>query len=198
MSKNIDLKKIEKKAWTAYFQDGLWDIFMASMMLTMAIRTLTDNVWFTLGMFSGVPILILGKRFVTIPRLGFVKFSQFRTERRIKLFVSIGIAICATVGILLLISQGWEIPRIVSSLGMAIFLALTFCLIAYYLDFPRLIIYGLMFAVNEIIWGQFGEPTGPYVVLIFGITVMVVGLLFLISFIRKYPLPKEEEIANAS
>jgi len=197
MNKELDLKELEKKVWLTYFQDGFWDIFIASMMLTMAIRTLTDNIWFTLGMFTGVPIMVFGKKFITIPRLGRVKFSQFRIKRQIKLVVSIGIAVCATVGLLLLISMGWGAPKAVSSLGMAAFLALIFGLIAYFLDFPRLIIYGLMFAVNEIIWGHFGEPTGPYVVLLFGSVVLVIGLIILISFIRKYPLPKEEEIANA-
>jgi hypothetical protein len=197
MTEEIDLREIEKKAWTAYFQDGLWDIFIASMMLTMAIRTLTDNVWFTLGMFIGVPIIVIGKKFITIPRLGLVKFSQFRMVRQIKLVASIGIAVCATVGLLILINIGWESPKVVTSLGMAVFLALTFGLIAYFLDFLRLSIYGLMFAINEIIWGHFGEPTGPYVALIFGSAVLVIGLIILVSFIRKFPLPKEEETANA-
>jgi len=197
MNKELDLKELEKKVWLTYFQDGFWDIFIASMMLTMAIRTLTDNIWFTLGMFTGVPILVIGKKFITIPRLGHVKFSQFRMKRQIKLMATIGIAVCATVGFLLLISMGWDAPKVISSLGMAVFLALIFGLIAYFLEFPRLFIYGLMFATNEIIWGHFGEPTGPYVVLIFGSTVLVIGLIILASFIRKYPLPKEEEIPNA-
>ena len=197
MNKELDLKELEKKVWLTYFQDGFWDIFIASMMLTMAIRTLTDNVWFTLGMFTGVPILVIGKKFITIPRLGHVKFSQFRMKRQIRLMATIGIAVCATVGFLLLISMGWDAPKVISSLGMAVFLALIFGLIAYFLEFPRLFIYGLMFATNEIIWGHFGEPTGPYVVLIFGSTVLVIGLIILASFIRKYPLPKEEEIPNA-
>jgi hypothetical protein len=189
MNKELDLKEIEKKIWLTYFQDGFWDIFIASMMLTMAIRTLTDNIWFTLGMFTGVPIMVFGKKFITIPRLGHVKFSQFRIKRQIKLVASIGIAVCATVGLLLLISTGWEAPKAVTSLFMAAFLALIFGLIAYFLDFPRLIIYGLMFAVNEIIWGHFGEPTGPYVVLIFGSVVLVIGLTFLLHFIHHYPVP---------
>lgn len=197
MNKELDLKELEKKVWLTYFQDGLWDIFIASMMLTMAIRTLTDNVWFTLGMFLGVPIIVIGKKFITIPRLGHVKFGQFRQKRQIKLMASIGIAVCATVGFLVLINMGWETPKVISSLGMAVFLALIFGLIAYFLDFPRLFVYGLLFAINEIIWGRFGEPTGPYVVLIFGSAVLIIGLIILISFIRKYPLLKEEEIANA-
>jgi hypothetical protein len=197
MNQNLDLKALEKKAWTSYFQDGLWDIVIASMMLTMAIRTLTDNVWFTLGMFSGVIILVIGKRFITIPRLGRVKFSQFRIMRQTKLVVSIGIAVIATFGLLLLINMGWEFSKVITSLGMAVFLALVFGLIAYFLDFPRLFIYGLMFAINEIIWGHFGEPTGPYVILIFGSAVLIVGLVILASFLRKYQLPTGEE-ANGS
>ena len=192
MPEKINLKEIERKAWTTYFQDGLWDIFIASMMLTMAIRTLTDNVWFTLGMFTGVPIMVLGKKYITIPRLGFVKFSQFRMMRNIKLVASIGIAVTATVGLVLLINMGWESPKFVTSLGMAVFLALTFGLIAYFLDFKRLFIYGLMFAINEIIWGHFGEPIGPYVVLIFGSVVLIIGLVILVLFLHKYLSPTKE------
>ncbi len=196
MTEKINLGELEKKAWTSYFQDGLWDIVIASMMLTMAIRTLTDNVWFTLGMFIGVASLVIGKKFITIPRLGLVKFSQTRMMRQIKLVASIGIAVIATLGLLLLINMGWESPKVITSLGMAVFLALIFGLIAYFLDFPRLFIYGIMFAINEIIWGHFGEPTGPYVVLIFGSAVLIVGLIILVSFLRKYPLHTEEELVN--
>ena len=196
MTEKINLGELEKKVWTTYFQDGLWDIVIASMMLTMAIRTLTDNVWLTLGMFSGVVILVIGKRFITVPRLGHVKFSQFRMMRQTKLVASIAIAVTATFGLLLLINMGWEFSKVITSLGMAVFLALSFGLIAYFLDFPRLFIYGLMFAINEIIWGHFGEPTGPYVILIFGSVVLIVGLVLLVSFLRKYPLPSEEELVD--
>lgn len=197
MKEKIDLREIEKKAWTAYFQDGLWDIFIASMMLTMAIRTLTDNVLFTLGMFIGVPILIFGKKYMTIPRLGFAKFGPKREAKRMKLFVIILLAVISTFVLLLLPLLGIEPSRDASSLFMAIFLMVVFSSIAYYLDFNRLYIYGLLFAINEIVWGRFGEPTGPYLILIFGFVVLIIGLIILISFIRKYPLPKKEDLANA-
>jgi hypothetical protein len=48
MSEKTNLKEIEKKAWASYFEDGLWDIFMDLLMLGMGLRTLTDNVWYTL------------------------------------------------------------------------------------------------------------------------------------------------------
>jgi hypothetical protein len=196
MKENIDLGKIEKKAWTAYFQDGLWDIFIASMMLTMAIRTLTDNVWFTLGMFIGFPIMVIGKKFITIPRLGFAKFGPKREAKRMKLLIVIFLAVISTCILLLLPLVGQKPSKDASSLFMAIFLMVVFSSIAYFLDFNRLYIYGLMFAVNEIVWGRFGEPTGPYLILIFGVIVLIIGLIILFSFMQKYPLYKEDGFAN--
>lgn len=197
MTEKIDLRKIEKKAWTAYFEDGLWDIFIAIMMLTMAIRTLTDIVWFTPLMFLGVVILIIGKKLITIPRLGFVKFGPKREVRRMRLIIIICAAVIATAVLLFLPLLGQKLSRDASSLFMAVFLMVIFGSIAYYLDFKRLYVYGLMFAINEIVWGQFGEPTGPYLILIFGVAVLIIGTSYMIRFLDKYPVPKKEEIPNA-
>lgn len=192
MKIKINLEELEKKAWTKYFEDGLWDIFIAIMMLTMAIRTLTDIVWFTPLMFLGVVILIIGKKSITIPRLGFVKFSPKREIKGIKLIIIICVAVIATAILLSLPLLGQKPSKDASSFFMAAFLMIIFSSIAYYLDFKQLYIYGLMFAINEIVWGQFGEPTGPYLILIFGVVVLTFGLLKLVSFIQRYSLPAKE------
>ncbi len=187
--------EMEKKAWTTYFEDGLWDIFFAIMMLTMAFRTLTNIVWFTPLMFVGVLFFIIGKKRITIPRLGHVKFNPKREVKRIKLFIIIFVAVCSTFILLLLPILGIEPPREVGSLFMAVFLMVIFGAMAYYLDFRRLYIYGLMFAITEIVWGRYGVPAGPYVALIFGCMVLITGLILLASFIHKYQKPAEE-VAN--
>ena len=87
---DTDLKKIESKVWTSYFKDGLWDIFFGLMLLTMGLRTLTDNVLFTFGMLAAVLVHILGKRWITVPRLGVVRFSETRRKKRSFLIYLIG------------------------------------------------------------------------------------------------------------
>jgi hypothetical protein len=82
MSQKINLKEIERKSWTSYFQDGFYDIFMGLLMLGMGLILLFDaNDWYIAVIWLGLLILIIGRRLITIPRVGRVKFGP---ERRIK------------------------------------------------------------------------------------------------------------------
>jgi hypothetical protein len=90
---------------------------------------------------------------------------------------------------------GISILREISFLFMAVFLMAIFSAMAFYLDFRRLYIYGLMFAVTEIVWGRYGIPAGPYVVLILGCLVLIFGIFLLVTFLHKYQKPGKE-VAN--
>ncbi|UCH88076.1 MAG: hypothetical protein JSV49_07355 [Thermoplasmata archaeon] len=195
MNSNIDLKKLERKAWTSYFDDGLFDLMFAIILITSVIRTVTDNAWFTLMMFSGVIIYILGKRFITVPRLGRVKFSSERVERQSKLTIILGIVFLITIGILVLSLQ-FDLPSLLSSIIMSIFIIVVFGIFSYLLEFNRMIIYGIMFAVSEGISGFYGETAGTYANLVFGIIAFCIACSYLIRFISNYPLPGKE-VANA-
>ena len=86
----IDLKQLERKAFTATFQDGLWDLFIASMALGFAItpfinRILKSDFW---SAASVLPLhllvlagVFLGKKYLTAPRLGSVKFAPARVRQ---------------------------------------------------------------------------------------------------------------------
>ena len=187
MEQNIDLNKLERKAWTSYFQDGLLDFFIGFMLISSAIRTLTDNVWTTFLIFIGMGVMMLGKRYITLPRMGLVKFGQVRNVKRVKLVAVIGIAVIITFILFVSPTSIIDSPKILTSLGMAIMIALIFGAMGYYLDYYRLIIYGLMFATGELLWGLFGIPVGPYALLISGCVILLIGIFSLIQFIKKYP-----------
>ncbi len=195
MNQKINLKELEKKAWTSYFQDGLWDIFFGIMLLTMVIRTITDNVWFTFLMFLGVFIMIAGKRYITTPRLGLAKFGPARMMKRIKMMGIIALAIIITVCLFWMGNLATNLPKIVGSIIIAGMVAGIFGAMAYYLDYYPLAIYGILFAIGEILWSLFGEPVGVIVMLIFGSIIFLIGLFVLIRFTQKYPLPTGE-VAN--
>ena len=184
MSENIDLKKIEKKAWTSYFEDGFWDLFFGVIFITSAVRSLTDNVWFTLGIFGAVVINIVGKRFITIPRMGRVKFGPVRQKKQFKMGVMI------LISLLVIFVLGTFMANITFPV-MAVWLAVFFGLLAYLMDFSRLFVYGLVFATSEVIWSVYGEPYGPIANLIFGVIILMVGLAVLNRFLKKYPKPVE-------
>jgi hypothetical protein len=192
MSQDINFKELERKAWTSYFQDGLWDIFMGLLMLTMGIRDLTDNVWFTFVILAAVLVPIAGKKFITIPRIGRVKFSPARKAKQNKLRAVVGIAVIATGILLLTTLLGLDIPQAVVAPILVICIALVFGLMAYYMDFKRLYAYGLLFAISMALWETLDTPTGPIAFSVSGGIALLIGLAALIRFLRRYPKTAEE------
>jgi hypothetical protein len=174
MAEKINLKELERKAWTTYFEDGFWDLFFGIMFLTAGLRGLTDNVLFTLGIFVALVVFIIGKRTITIPRIGKVKFGQIRRDRQLKVFVMIIVSLIAIMALLLLPQSGIALANIPTSPIMAIWIALFFAMLAYLMDFRRLYLYGLMFAMSEFLWGLFGKPLGPISNIVFGIIVVFI------------------------
>lgn len=194
MGEKINLKEIERKAWTSYFEDGFWDIFMGLLMLTTGIRSLTDNVWFTLGILAALLISVIGKKLITIPRIGRVKFGPARKVKQKKLAAVLIISVLVTLALLLLPHSGLALPKISISPIMAIWIAVIFGLLAYYMDFGRLYAYGLLFAISEVLWGLFGKPIGPIAHTVSGIVILFIGLVLLTRFLHKYPLPGGDRV----
>ena len=102
MSKSIDWKALEGKAWRSVFQDGLWDIYLGNILLSFAVSAWLDKkpINDDLRMASYIGVMVLGmivlyagKRFVTSPRLGQVKFGAERQKKRrvvqLVLFISV-------------------------------------------------------------------------------------------------------------
>lgn len=189
MTEKINLKEIEKKAWTSYFQDGLWEIFLGLMMLTMGIRALADNAWFTLLIVAAVLVIVVGKRLITIPRIGRVKFGTVRKVKQRNVIAVLGISVLANLVLLLLHNSGLILPEMSISPIMAIWLLAVFGLLAYYLDFRRLYVYGLFFAISEVLWGLFDKPTGPIAFSVSGSAALLIGTVLLIRFLHRYPIP---------
>lgn len=196
MNKEVDLKELEKKVWLTYFQDGFWDIMFGIMMIMGALRTLTDNILFTFLILGGVLVPILGKKYITVPRLGVVRFNQdfrFQNKKLVYLFV---VAIMIIISLAFLAISGVESLRGHSSPFVALLLVLVLGMLAYFLDYWPLLLYGLMMATTEIFSGIFGNPTGPVIELVFGFTALFIGVTMFMRFLRKYPLQSGEEVAN--
>lgn len=78
----IDLKEIERRAYTSYHEDGILDIFIGIGVLIAAGYMMTDLFWMagtSVAIFT--PLYIQVKRSITFPRLGQVTFSRKRTGR---------------------------------------------------------------------------------------------------------------------
>ncbi len=90
MLNKINLTEIEKKAFKSTFQDGLWDIMLGLVILAVGIIPLLSS-W-NLGDFWSSMLLIpfyiigytifnLGKRRITVPRMGLLKIGPLRQKK---------------------------------------------------------------------------------------------------------------------
>jgi hypothetical protein len=192
MAQDIELENIEKKAWRSFFQDGLFDIFFALLFIISGIGQIYDSVFISLSVFIPVGIFVVCKYFITVPRLGIVKFSKKRIEKQMKAYVALLITFIATFFIFILsASSQFNLEINFSTILMIMFIAI-FGSLAYFLDAPMFFLYGLMFAAGEYTMQNYGDITAALILFIFGATLLAIGLYQMIRFIRKYPLPERE------
>jgi hypothetical protein len=206
----VTLKDIERKAWRSTYQDGLLDIFLGLLLLAMAVGAwLSDSgfVWgLQMGVFVGLEIgallaFFLGKKFITVPRLGLVRFGP-KGKTRKKRAVWLGAA-SALVGLavfgLALVANGnlreqllWEV---IIPAAYVLNMLVVFSLGAYFLDVARLYVVGLMVALAlplDMLMREVFDADLTF--LAFGIPAMVVlvmGTVVLVRFLRAYPMPEE-------
>ena len=184
------LHELERKVWTRYFQDGLWDIWLGLMFLGLGLRSLTDNLWWYLLVGAAILVLILGKHWITLPRLGYIKFSAWRRERQMWLRVIIVAAVLLTAVVVF-----WGISAGFAYAGWLFVLLVpgVFLLMAYLMDFPRLAFYALLIAGMMVITERYGDPLGAYAALAVGGIALAIGLFYLWRFLRRYPTLDAEQ-----
>jgi len=202
---NVDLKEIEKKAWRATYQDGLWDIYIGLLITGFALIFYLNFLGleeplliFFLCCWMTIPILILsfGKKFITPKRIGSVKFGRKRKKTKQKLtyfltanvFILLIFLILTQLGLFELIPlEGLMFPLI---LGLLISIPLS--IVAYFLDFNRLYVYSIFFGLgyflSELFYPLVGAPLDSFLSFgVPGIVITLIGIYFFISFIKKYP-----------
>ncbi len=207
---NIDLKEIEKKTWRSTLEDGLLDIYFGVLVLSIGIGiTLSDllpepfdSLLPIILMIIGLTIFLFCKKYITQPRLGVVKFGFKQKSRKLKtvIVLSINGIILLIVYIIRLINPAlWSIfPVYIQGLITGLlFITVPLCFAAYFLQYPRLyfiaILVGLSFFLSDLLSIFIPEPFDALIA--FSITSFVIiflGIISLIKFIQKYPLPKEE------
>jgi len=213
MTEKMNLKEIEKKAYRFTFQDGIYDIMFGVLLVSFALAPIIREV-IGLGyiLFLVIPaplILVLGKKYITVPRIGIVKFGLKRRAAYKKLVtISVGLVIITFILLIMTITknfpgtlgtmlEGYAVPLIIgisTIIGMGVF--------SYLKDFPHLWVYGLIIGlgiiVAEVLHKTVGTPLDGIIAFgIPGILVLFYGVVILSRFLLKYPLP-EEEIANGN
>ena len=146
----------------------------------------------------GLAFFMLSKKFLIKPRIGVVKFGRKRKvgKRRTMVVLLINIVILLILFLLKVsdIGGSFSLPFLLEGY---LFLTVPLCFVAYFLKFSRLYIYGFLlgsgFFLADI--SSFIIPI-PYnflfTYLMLGGIIVIIGITYLIRFLRKYQLPQEE------
>lgn len=214
MSNNMDLKQIEKSIYTSFHQDGLIDLFLGFIMLvsilssTLDARGVADSVriaiYVPLMVVFGPVAYMLGKRYISFPRMGYVKLGSKQNRKTRIVIFSIITAIVLTLVVLTFfwgnktknVGSVFGIkPEFWSSAVVTLIIFAIFSVIAFVLTTPRFYLLGLIVAMSEPSYLLLKHFTRiKYIgVIAYGIPavlLLILGTVVLKRFIDKYPLPR--------
>lgn len=217
MNNQIDFKKLEMKAYLATYQDGLWEIWFGLFLVGSSISSLLATSDFlrilnTLVVALAIPFLVFwfGKKRITTPRLGLVKFGEKRRAKR-KKFGIFMLALNLPVLLLWILSSSNSLPDALrdwlntyygSPVAFSLIVLIFFIAGGAITGLRRFYLYGIILATGmfffELSYIYNRGPIGhflPYC--ISGGLLLMIGIINLIKFIRRYPEEKNDNVQSS-
>lgn len=213
MSQELSLKDVERRAWLSIFDDGLIDLFLGSLLLwwgvifLLAKSDLSTPVMTTTNL-SGYTLLVLAfllaKRYLTGPRSGRARFSRRRINRMVWAGVVAAVLVNTTFAFTVVAIGrqksllGEAVSPFVSPVLLGAFFLMLFGIPAFILDYRRLHVIALMFALPAVVRTVFREfwaiDPGAHVFRVAaGAIVITMGATVLCRFLHSHPVPQEPE-----
>jgi len=213
MSQNFDLKAIERKAFRSTYQDGLWDINLGLIVIGMAMFVFRPEegysalnfLWLMVTFLVANLIFWAGKKFITVPRMGQVRFGEIRKQKARTLAIIMAVFVLVQGGIVLFTALSWKNPDLAAKISSvlnagnlerlavatvgSLFVGPSFILVAYFNDFLRGYYIAILMALAVFMMILFNQPIYP---LILGGLIVVPGLVLFVQFLRQHPLPSQE------
>jgi hypothetical protein len=198
MSQNDELKKLSRKAYLSYHQDGLIDILIGLGILGFGLMMLTGSVIF--NMLAWLPILLYVplKNRITVPRFGYVQFTSERVKKqRLVIALMVGLLLFSFLLGLFVFNFYDDMPPLLEILlagdGMLLIggmFALMLLVAGLVTRLDRLIGYAILTML--IVPGGAVLGIAPeFRVIFLGAMILVIGIMLLARFLRAYPLPKD-------
>jgi hypothetical protein len=212
MSTQLNLKEVERKAYRSTYQDGLLDIEYGLIVVSMAIFLYRPadgyspmNIILSVVIISLANLLYFaGKKYVTLPRLGQVRFGPVRRQKAKTLSIVLGVFILFQVGLVALTAYGWANPEVsaalssyfsgsqslilVAAIGSTI-VGTSMIVIAYFTDFPRGYYIAILMALAVFLMIYINQPIYPIII---GVLIIIPGLMLFVRFLKTYPLHGED------
>jgi hypothetical protein len=194
MAEKINLKEIERKAYTSYHQDGLIDISIAIIVVTFGTMMVLDMAWMG-GIFAviGISIYAAAKKTLTVPRIGFVKFASYRVKAMQAMAIGV-LSLFMLLGVVAFTqfedggTPSWLLFAIENHmLVIGISVGASFCAAGSTFRIRRMYAYALL-TLAMFVTGHFLYYPLHYYLISLGTLILLSGLVMLIRFIRRYPL----------
>lgn len=207
MMSTIDLKRLESRAFMAYHQDGLYDMFIGTFLIINFIPRILSDAGFSsfasIGILFGVMAaagvgFIMLRRKITIPRLGMAQFGPHRKIRKRKSMAIMAVSVSLTALVFFLSIAFWnglltDFGKILHNhLLLGLFFGLkmlvVFSFVSYFLDFIRGYFIGVILAASVFLYIYTKDPTSMTGG---GVILFIIGTIYLIRFLKKNPLPEK-------
>jgi hypothetical protein len=211
MQNQMNLKEIERRAYRSTYQDGLWDIYMGLVVAGVSIfayrpiggyRPL-NIILAVLLMSAAFGLFQAGKRFITLPRMGQVKFGPERKRKKATLALLLAVLVVFQVALVGLTSFGWFHPaQIANWIGLtgkgdtglvvvamigSLIVGTSMLMIAFFTDFPRGYYIAFLMALAIFLMIFLNQPLYPILI---AVLILVPGLILFVRFLRRYPHSK--------
>jgi len=211
MSELLNLKELEFQAFRRTFQDGLYDIYLGGLFASFAIfgsrvfpgiqtTLMTTIIYYVIGFGLSSLVFWLGKYYITLPRIGLVKFGPKRQKRFKDLIWTLAVIVIVQ-SLIILLQFSNLLPTAVrewlaSILGQAnnqsltialvaaFFVGLPMLLIAYLIDIPSGYYHAVIMALAIFVMILLDHA---WWMVVGGAMILLPGLFRLIRFIRQYP-----------
>ncbi len=199
MKQNINFKELRQKTYLAYHQDGLIDILVGLGIIGFGLNMAADNS--ALLVLSWIPIILYAplKKFITIPRIGYVKFDSQRTHSvQMIVVILVGLTTLAFfLGMFVFLrndSLSTEASVWLKKYHMLLlgtFVTVAFVIGGLLTGIKRLYIQAVLAEFVLIIGIELGLQPPTYVMIWGGLTFLI-GAWLLVQFLRKYPVVGED------
>lgn len=214
MSQLLNLKELERIAFRRTWEDGLFDIYLGGNLASFAAfgftvfpgsetKILVSMVYYLIGISLSSLVFWLGKKYITVPRIGLVQFGPARKKRARDLLLALAV-IVAIQALAVLFQFGflkvpalreWLAPilgdaggnRVVVASVAAIFVAPGMLLVAYFADMPRGYYNAVVMALAIFLMVLFDSA---WWMVMGGALMMLPGLVQFVTFLQRYPLEK--------
>jgi len=207
MSGKVDLRKIERKAYLAYFEDGLWDMVIGLFILCFGIDMATGSPSSSFVLPCVMAIGWAVKRWITYPRIGYVRFAP---ARQLRIRKSMGVlvlllfltALSGLVPLFALSGRGGLPTGLVSWVKEHTLLlfggvwAIMVAALALLFGVKRFYAYAAI-VMGSFVGGYLFEVEPYWYFLVPGGVIVLLGLVMLIRFLTMYPIPSPEMPSDA-